>query len=316
MKHWIQSTLLVLAAAAVIAAPARAEEDPQKITIASTASIKGYLHDCGCKKKQLGGFTKRATLLAEARAEDPDLLLVDVGNWAETEDFAPFEKTRFMFDLMARLGYDFVTLGDRELRHGYEAVSDMLSEHPEIQVVSANITDKDGKPLWPEFTVIERGGARVAITGLTDGKPYGNAVTRNEIEKSEFSFGNVRSTLREVIPKMRRDADVVVVLLQETPAEARRIIDEIPGMDVVIVGNNPGYTFTPDRIANTLLVRGGDQGKYLSLLELYVDGGSIVDYFGEGKPLAKRIEDEPEIKSIIDAWETDWKARKEQTESE
>lgn len=249
-------------------------------------------------------------MINTARAETPATFLFDAGNWAEVKDFEPAEKSAFMWDMMAEIGTDAVTPGDKELLDGMSAVKGLFARHPEVRVVSANITDKSGALVWPESAIIDRGGVKVAVTGVTGGAAYSFNVTRGIQKSDDFAFQDTREALRRVVPALKKQADIVVVLLQEGPADARRIVDEIPGMDVVIVGNNPGYMFNPDRIGNTLLVRGGNRGQYLSVLDLILDDkNAIIDYSGEGKPLGQAVAKEPKIDAKATKWEDDFKAR-------
>lgn len=246
----------------------------------------------------------------QAREQNPATFLFDAGNWSEIKNFEPWEKSNFLFDLMAELGTDAITPGDKELQEGLGPLQGMFGRHPEVAVVSANITDRSGKLVWPESTVIQRGGVRVGVTGATGGAAYSFNVTRGTQKSDDFAFQDTREALRRVVPKLKQEADIVVVLLQEGPADARRIVDEIPGMDVVIVGNNPGYMFNPDRIGNTLMVRGGNRGQYLSVLDLVLDGqNGLIDYSGEGKPLGKSVAQDPAFQGKIDAFEKDFNAR-------
>ena len=238
------------------------------------------------------------------------MLLVDGGDFAETKGFEPWEKTEFMWEMMGRLGYDVVTPADRELQYGREAITELYGRHPEIAIVSANITDKSGNPVWEPYTLVEKAGVKIAVTGVTGGAPYSFNLTRGDFDHDDFSFKDSKEILRTLVPEMRQQADLVVVLLHETPVDARRIIDEIPGMDVVIVGHSPGYMFNPDRIANTLMVRGGNRGQYLPVTELILDASNkVIDYGGEGKPLAKTVAKDEAIDKVVMDFEKDRKDR-------
>lgn len=231
---------------------------------------------------------------------------MDAGDWAAIKKFEPWEKTEFIWDMMSELKYDAITPGPRELLWGREAFEGLLSKHPEIRVVSANITDKAGNLVWDPYTIVERAGAKIGIIGVTGSAPYTFNLTRGLQKSDDFDFLDTRETLRKVVPELKGQVDVVLVLLHESPGDTRRIIDEIPGMDVVIVGHSPGYSFNPDRLASTLMVRGGNKGQYLSVLDLILDNSNmIVDYNGECKPLGKSVPKEPDIEKKVTVFETD-----------
>jgi len=113
-----------------------------------------------------------------------------------------------------------------------------------------------------------------------------------------------------VLPNLRRECDIVVVLMHEGPDDAKWLVDEVPGMDVVIVGHNPGYLPSPERVGQTLLVRPGNRGQYVCSLDLTLSGNAkIVDFKGEGKPLGEAVAKDPEFDKVVTQWETEFKAR-------
>ncbi len=209
------------------------------------------------------------------------------------------------------MGYDAITPGEDELLEGIDSLKVMLKRAPGIKVVSANIEDKSGKRVFPEYEIFDRGGLKVAVTGVTGGSYYNFNITRGVQKKDDFTFEDSKAALQRVVPELRKKADVVVVLLHESPADARRIVDELPGMDVVVVGHNPGYLFNPDRVGQTLVVRAGNRGQYLEVLELTLgDDDKIVDYNGEGKPMGDGVAKDPKLDQIVTKYETDWNQRK------
>ncbi len=238
-------------------------------------------------------------------------ILVDAGNWGDTKDFAPWDKTQFIFDMMAEMKYDAVTPGDAELMEGVDALKALLASQPQVKAVSANLKDKSGRLVLPESVVIDRGGVRFGVTGTTGGSYYNFNVTRGLQSKDDFTFEDSKAALQRVLPGLRSQCDLVVVLMHEGPGDAKRIVDELQGMDVVVVGHNPGYQFNPDRVGQTLMIRPGNRGQYLCALELTLgDDMKVVDYNGEGKPLGETVVKDPALDKTITKWETDFNARK------
>lgn len=249
------------------------------------------------------------------------VLLVDAGNFFvpnEQREFSAWEKNEFMFDMMGRLGYDAVTPGDLELLYGIQAIKGLYSRQPKIQVVSANIEDKNGNLIWPAYTVITKDGIRYGVTGVTGSAFYTFNLKRGLQKEDEFTFKDGKEALAEVVPELREKSDVVVVLLHEGPGDARRIAEEVEGIDVMVVGHNPGYMFNPDRVGNTLIMRGGNRGQYLSILELTLDDtkSRIIDYNGEGKPLDEGVAKDTTIEPVVTTWEDDYKEREQKHKRE
>lgn len=214
---------------------------------------------------------------------------------------------------MGRLKYDAATPGDLELIEGLDALKELCARQPDIAVVSANLQDKSGNLIFPKYTVVQKGDLKFGITGVTGEAYYTFNMTRGKQIKDDFTFADSKQALREVIPELKEKSDVIVALIHEGPGDVRRILDEVEGIDVAIVGHNPGYMFNPDRVGSTLLVRTGNRGQYFSVLQLTLgDNNEILDYNGEGKPLDTGVVKDPPTEKVVTDWESDFSRRSAQ----
>lgn len=285
--------------------------DAKEAVVISTAAVGGEVVSCGCKKKDLGGISRRATVIAKERAKSDAVLLVDAGDFGSKDEFEPWMLTEFQWKMMKEMGYDVVTLGPNELREGLAPLKKMLATAPEIQVVSANLTDKSGKLLFPKYTVVEKGGVTYGITAATAESFYLYNKSRGEQKRDDFGFLDVKESLAAVVPELRAKAEVVVVLLHASPGEAKRMVADLSGTDVMVVGHNPGYMFTPQREANTLLVRGGNRGQYVHVLKLTMDdAGKITDFAGESRPLGDGVAKHEAFDAVADNFDAKYKELK------
>jgi len=293
----------------VLTMPAGAQTT--RAVIVSTASSQGETISCGCKKKELGGVARRATMIKEERARSAAFLLVDAGDFGSHVKAEPWMRTKFQWKMMSDLGYDVVTIGPNEMTEGLAPLKSLLSTAPEIQVVSANITDKSGKLIWPESATVERDGIRFGVTAVTDKSYYSFNVTRGHQKSNDFSFLDLREALAGVVPTLRQESDVVVVLLHTGTGDAKRMLEGVDGVDVVIVGHAPTYKFVPERVENTILINGGNRGQYLSVLELTLnDKNAIVDYDGESRALGDMVAIDPEFNAVVTEFNKEYEALK------
>jgi 2',3'-cyclic-nucleotide 2'-phosphodiesterase (5'-nucleotidase family) len=302
------------APAAFILAAASPSYAGKTAVVVSTASIDGETISCGCVKRDLGGIARHATVIQEVRNSEPSVLLVDAGNFGSDDDFEPWTRTAFEWQTMKKMGYDVITPGPSEMLQGLAALKDLLATAPEIQVVSANVTDKAGNPIWPPYTVVEKGGIRYGVTGVTDRAYYSFNLSRNKIASDDFEFGDISQALSRVLPELRQKSDLVVVLLHTGTGDAMRLVDDLKAADVVIVGNKPGYKFVPETVGEgTLMVRAGERGQYVSVLKLTLDDGNrIVDHSGEARPMGEAVAEEPGMKTLVDAFNKKYEAAKKE----
>lgn len=286
-----------------------------KAIIVSTASVEGETVSCGCQKKDIGGIARRATVIQDARSRSEANLLVDAGDFGSAADFKPWIRTEFQWEMMGKLGYDAVTPGPNEMVHGLDALRKLYGSQPGIQVTSANVTDKSGNLIWPDHLVIERGGVRFGIVGVTDKSYYSYNLTRGKQKQDDFEFQDIRESLARVLPTVRQDADVVVLLLHTGYGDARRLLDDVQGVDVAIIGHAPGYKFLPERHGETLIIQSGTRGQYVDVLDLQLDSnGKITDYRGEARPLGDTVPVDDAFNTVVNRFNKKYDAEKGATE--
>jgi 5'-nucleotidase / UDP-sugar diphosphatase len=283
--------------------------------ILSTASVGGETITCGCQKKELGGLARRATFIKTQRAKNPATILVDAGDFGSHVEYEPWMRTEFQIDMMAKLGYDVVTPGPSEMVMGLEKQRALYARAPRIKVVSANIVDKKtGKPLWDDFTIVERGAVKFAVTGVTDRAPYDFKTSQGMNKGDDFDFRDPKTSLQRIIPQMRQQADVVVVLLHTGSDDAKRMLEGVSGIDAVIVGHLPEYKFLPEVAGNTVLVQTGARGQYMGRLELILSGNKVVGHGGEAQALGETVAIDPEMDGLVKVFNKKYEAMKAKVE--
>ena len=282
--------------------PGEVSAQERKAVVLSSCSVVGETVTCGCQKKELGGLARRAAFIRSEGAKNPATILVDAGDFGSHADFEPWMRTEFQFAMMAKLGYDVVTPGPNEMTFGIEKLKTLLAGAPGIKVVSANVTDKSGRQLWDDFAIFQKGGITFAVTGVTDKAFYDFSLSRGTQKADEFAFLDCRQSLQRVIPEMRKQADVTVVLLHTGSGDAKRVLEGLEGLDIAVVGHGPVYKFAPEKIGNILLVQSGIRGQYLGRTELTLAGKEVVGRGGECTPLGETIPIDAEFNSLVTAF--------------
>lgn len=227
------------------------------------------------------------------------MLLVDAGNFAS--DHEHWEKAEFIWDLMARLGYDAVTPGDLEMREGADSLLALYARHPEISVVSANLLGKDGKLLFPTYAIIKKGNLKIGVTGVAEETLYNKAVADSTQKIDDFAFKDSEKALRSVVAELRKKADVVVALLQWSDLAARTRLKEIEGIDVAVTGQRPAVA--AESVGNTALVIPGFRGRYMGVVDVALDENkAITEHTPEVRKVGEDVRLDSEYEFAILEW--------------
>ncbi len=240
---------------------APAAGDSAHITVLGTTDLHGHVEplDYYTNKPANLGLAKIATLIRQARAERPDALLLDSGDtiqgtplayyYAEKDTVSPNP----MMLLMNSLHYDAMAVGNHEFNFGLDVLWKAKRE-ANFPILAANIkqTYTTGVPHFQPYIIKQVQGVRVAIVGfVTPGIP------RWEIPEHYrgYTFEPIVDAARRVIPEVRKQADLVVVIahsgLGPDPAAHQApnsdevagenvmyaLAEQVPGIDVILFGH-------------------------------------------------------------------------------
>lgn len=113
------------------------------------------------------GFGRIARLVNNTRIENPNLMLLDAGDFFQGTPYFNFFGGDLILKLMSDLGYDAGTLGNHEFDNGLEGLLDPLKSAG-FPLVNSNYsfegTILEGK--FPRFRIFNKQGVKVGLYGL------------------------------------------------------------------------------------------------------------------------------------------------------
>ncbi|MEE4177258.1 MAG: metallophosphoesterase [Bacteroides sp.] len=115
----------------------------------------------------MGGYARRAAMIKQLRFEDPELLLLDAGDFFQGTPYYNMFGGEVELKLMSTLGYDAATLGNHEFDNGVYGFNNAI-KHAQFPFVNANYDFSDTllKGKIQPFIVLKRNGIKVGIYGL------------------------------------------------------------------------------------------------------------------------------------------------------
>jgi hypothetical protein len=152
----------------------------------------------------------------------------------------------------------------------------------DCEVVSANITDASGKLMFKDRITKSAGRVTVGITGVTSKSLFENIPPSQKSGDAAFGFKDAFESLKPVVKELSNQTDVVVVLAHVGAADARRMAEEIPEVNVIVAGHMPGFFPAPDKIGEVLILRHGMRGQHCGKLTLTLGPDkTIADFKGQ-----------------------------------
>ena len=248
----ILSVALSVAMVLSLSVTALAADGETHLTIIGTSdthgNIWGYSYE-DMKESTGDGLARVSTYVSQVREENPNTILVDAGDTIQgtimTDDLYSKDTTDHPVPAALNyMGYDAWVLGNHEFNFGVDTLKEIIAQ-TDVPVLAANIKNADGSYFTGAgYTIVERGGVKVAIIGVTtpniprwDGTKQGVA---------DLTFESMADAVADCIEEIGDGADVIMVsthagLSAEYSTDgadaAQTILDKCPEVDVLQLGH-------------------------------------------------------------------------------
>ena len=284
------AVLLILCTAPISVLSAPAE---QGVTILFTHDMHDHILPMnGENGGEYGGFARLVTLLEKERAVAKyPVVTLDAGDFS----MGTLYQTIYTTDapelrLMGKLGIDVTTLGNHEFDFRASGLADMLNAAVASgdrlpAVVQANYkppkSDTRSWEVWrnygiSDYTIVERGGLRVAVFGLL-GVDADDCAPMSGMEFEPIA----EAAERTVNYLEKHEKPDFVVCLSHTgtwsgEGEDYELAKAVDGIDVIISGHTHTSLEEPIQVNDTLIVSCGEYVKNLGVVTVNKSGGKVV----------------------------------------
>ena len=252
-------------------------------------------YDSGCSAennsqgKCFGGSARLMSAIEAARARAGTSILVDGGDQFQGTLFYTYYKGQFAAEMMNQMGYDAMTVGNHEFDDGPEVLRGFM-DAVRFPVLMSNADVSSEKALagvLEKSTVIERGGEKLGLIGLTPQDTHEISSPGSHVKFSD----PVAAVQGEVDRLSKMGVNKIIVLSHSGYGVDKRVARETTGVDVIVGGHTNTYlSNTSDRaegpyptmVNKTAIVSAYAFGKFLGELNVtFNDAGEIIRAAGE-----------------------------------
>ena len=171
-------------------------ESVEHLTILHTNDVHSYIDPFPAdhpRNPNMGGVSKRASIIEKIRLENPNVLLLDAGDIFQGTPYFNYYGGELEFKLMSMMKYDAATIGNHDFDNGLEGIVAQMP-HASFEFISSNYDFKntlmDGyvKP----YKIFNKGNIKIGVfglgielSGLVDKKNYKETVYNNPVETAQ-----------------------------------------------------------------------------------------------------------------------------------
>lgn len=286
-----------------------------------------------------GGLAKVATVVKKIRKDNPNSLLLNVGDTTHGTAEANFTLGDALMPGVNALGIDVMVPGNWDFGYGpavfrnrFAGGNVPLSPNnrttlsatkegcadaaPTCSVTAANFdvvavnlynynetTGERGTRVLPPYVIKSVGGVKVAVIGLTADMVPQQADAFNI--GFRFTMGYQPDELPAVLKEARsKGARLTVVISELGLAKNIQISKEIPGIDIMFSGHTHEQTVEPIIINHpggryTIVTEAGED-QFVGRLDLEMVRGRIAEYSWELIEVDESVPEDPDMKAIVD----------------
>ncbi|OSP56312.1 bifunctional UDP-sugar hydrolase/5'-nucleotidase [Pseudoruegeria sp. SK021] len=258
--------------------------------------------DDNAEGKCFGGSARLVTAVDAARERATNSILVDGGDQFQGTLFYTYYKGKAAAEMMNKLGYDAMTVGNHEFDDGPEVLAGFM-DAVDFPVLMSN-ADVSAEPALADklmkSTVIEVAGEKIGLIGLT---PENTAELASPGENVRF-LDPVASVQGEVDKLTSEGVNKIIVLSHSGYAVDQTVAAGTTGVDVIVGGHTNTYLSNvadnaagpyPTMVGDTAIVQAYAYGKFLGELNVTFDDDGVV-IAAAGEPLIMDVEvDEDDV---------------------
>ncbi|TDT50926.1 5'-nucleotidase C-terminal domain-containing protein [Fonticella tunisiensis] len=253
-----------------------------------------------------GSFTQIATVVKQMREANPNTILVDNGDTIQDNSSQLFlnDDIHPMILAMNEMGYDSWTLGNHEFNYGVPKLEKVMSQF-RGKVLGGNVYKPDGSPLAASYTIVERGGVKVGIVGMTNP----NITKWDAANLAGYTVTSPVAEARKAVDAIKNQVDVLIGVIHVGPTQeygnddgADVIAQAIPEFAAIVAGHAHSRV-AETRVNNVVITEPSSAGTYVSKIEIKLTKDqngkyAIADRTNDVKSSLIEIKDKPEDEAL------------------
>ena len=280
----------------VISSKGMLADGEYRVTICATTDVHGAYFDSLYVDNRANrtSLANVSSYLKDTRTSGVQPVLIDVGDNLQGDNAAYYfnyvatDVPHIMPRITAYLGYDAVIVGNHDIETGHE-VYDRITRELKVPYLAANTCpDSESDPYFLPYCVIDRGGVKVAVIGMT------NANIKSWLDESYWQgmdFQLIHDIAQPLIDKViSKERPQLVVLavhsgtgldLPDRENEALYLASTLEHVDLVLCGHDhrPLAKEVENPAGSVVLLNEGTKAQYVGQADfsLRVKNGKLIE---------------------------------------
>lgn len=210
------------------------------------------------KRANKGGYLRRKALIDDLRADNPDLLLVDCGDFSQGSPFYNLYKGEVEVGLMNLMHYDVATIGNHEFDFGIENMARIfrMAEFP-IICCNYDFGTTPLKDIVKPYTILQKNGLKIGVIGVS---PMLEGLVSNKNYEG-ITYMNPIECANPIAAKLKNEEHCDIVLVLSHLGLTRELDGSTPDTEFIAGMHNIDAVFgghTHTNLSDPVMVKNAD----------------------------------------------------------
>lgn len=270
--------MLVLSLAVAGKAACAKETGPAAVVELTVLSVNDF-HGALVESGRNPGIAKLGSYMLQVKGENPHgTLIFSGGDMFQGSPDSNMLYGKTVVEAMNYIGFDAMAVGNHEFDWGLDKLQQQIDQS-KFPYLGANVIDREtgktAKFLKP-YVVIKRKGLNIAVIGLDTPE---TAYKSTPKVVGDYKFADPAQTVRELLPKVRKEADIVIVVSHlgcavdrntgEITGEAAEFAKAVQGVDLLITGHS--HQTIAGKVNGVPVIQAGQYGRAVGKVSLLYD---------------------------------------------
>ncbi|HEX2927216.1 MAG TPA: 5'-nucleotidase C-terminal domain-containing protein [Ruminiclostridium sp.] len=251
----------------------------EKISVISTADIHGHIvfdDEAGgyysvddvsvmmgmpLMKHIMDGFKER---------NKDNTLVLDSGDMFHGTNEANIGEGKAIVEVANLMGYNAMTPGNHDFNFGWDRLMQIKSEL-KFPILSANIY-KDGKPAFQEYKIVQVGGKKIGLFGMTEQEAL---INTNSRDTKGVTIEDPVKIAQKIVSTLKGKVDSIILISHLGDDIDRKVVAKVDGIDLILCGHHHFLYEKAVKVNNTYLVEAGGYSTHVGLADMYFKNGKL-----------------------------------------
>ena len=239
------------------------------LTLIYSGEEQGQLGLHGCGAEQVGGLSRRQTVIQSLREKHANILNLHTGNILSPTDANNELIYQIALEALEEMNYDAFFLGPQDLCLPTDSLQALYANHPNLPVVCTNLFSPNTSSNTSSFVlyIVQNTSSQVKIAfiGLISKSYETEVIAYNP----DITLTSPEEALDVLGGEIAVKSDVVVGVFHGSEVEARVLAERFSWLDVLILARNESAdTSSPAIVRNTAIVTNPANGEAVGVLEV------------------------------------------------